>query len=186
MKPKILLQLITLFWLLTGCDRVLIEPLIGRYNIVAWGSPENATIVYSEKEDISFAQRLISATVIEAEWNDRFIKIKQHLQSDLRETLFNQIKTYIVDSLKSQGIAHRREQIADSISNQEFVLQYEHDQFKDYFLKDFKEVTMYYLIDTESGVRKPMVYFDQERLQEKLSELEVKALTNKWEIKSWR
>jgi hypothetical protein len=166
---------------LTSCFKANeIEQIIGPYFIGAVDVSENMGIVYNENEDYSGGGYVVSPTVYEIEWNDKFITAKQHPRESPEKLIIRDYSEHAFDSLKKAGQMERIHVVSDSLAKVKFALNKKAGLFSKLSNREYrKNLTFYYLIDTRDKSRYSMLFLSATEFESALDSLKVGKFENK-------
>lgn len=154
------------------------EQIVGPYFLSAPDSPDQMSIVYTEKEDYSGGGVVIDRTIYEIEWNKDFIVAKQH-PSNIKRTITEIYVGHKFDSLKKTGQVTNIHLIADSLGKRKYALEEQSGRFEITKDKNKNDVTLYYLIDVKTKQYWPTLFLSQEELETAMKTLSVGHFDNR-------
>ncbi|MFT4526206.1 MAG: hypothetical protein ACI85F_002371 [Bacteroidia bacterium] len=179
-------RLLTVIFLLAGAcltscfDTIENEQIIGPYFILATDLPENMCIVYNENEDHSGGGYVVSPTVYEIEWNDKYISAKQHPRESPEKLILGDYREHAFDSLKKAGQMERIHVVSDSLAKVKFELSKKAGLFSKLSNKEYrKNLTFYYLIDIRDRSPYSTLFLSKSAFESALDSLKVGKFENK-------
>jgi hypothetical protein len=172
LKNTIAIVLISL--ILTGCLGFSYQKeLIDNYYLIACDVGEQMNLSYNKDGGSNYGT-LVSQTVFEAKWNDRFIVIKTHPEN-LRESLKYAFYLQYVSKL---GISNNYAE-ADSLAEIKTNVFMETRNIYGTNKNEYRHnLTLYYLLDTKNQGQIPLVFLEEEELNKAMEEKRVGKLTN--------
>ena len=161
---------------LTSCqDFVYKKKLIDNYYLVACDVGEQMVLTYNNDRGSNYSG-LISATVFEANWNDRFIVVKTHPQ-DIKESIKSCIYYNYLNEQKldKNGNNISKITIADSLAEIEVdkILRTNN------LVNTKTRITLYYLLDTKNQGQNPIVFLTENELNKAIQDKQVGHLIHK-------
>ena len=177
--------IISLIYTLTSCGFAYEKELVDNYFLVACDVGEQMSLTYNNDGKSNYST-IISETIFETKWNDRFIVVKTH-PADIRKSIR---LIYYCKHLKSSGLkedptrhAFTQKEV-DEIHNADSLAEMDADTIlKSINIMDGKDrakrqVTLYYLLDTKNQNQDPLLYLTENELNIALQQQQVGVLNH--------
>ncbi len=162
----------------TSCfDTIKNEQIVGPYFLIAIDSKEDMCIIYNESENYSGGAAVVNSTVFEINFNNNYIIAMQHPIEGVKETILHNYREQIFYNSKIEFNSAKVN--TDSLAR----IKYDEDKLDgkldNFYGKENKEITLYYLIDVKSKLPNSTLYLTKQELDSALLKLNVGVLDRK-------